>query len=184
MKLTIAGTGGAGKTTLAVAFAQLTTAQVYDCDPLSGLRAILQECRTCRDILAQPCVIDTRACESLLRFLLERPEVRVLVITTPDPHKVEETRELLRSFEQVEITNPIVGYVVNKVNKGDMEVSLPGLKNLAEIPASQRVFRAMNERKPEDIIRDKKFAGAVEELAEKLGLPLKAKKKGIFGQRK
>ncbi len=175
MKLVIIGTGGVGKTTLAVAFAQLTTAQVYDLDPLRGLRAILQECRAAGDMLAQPAIIDTRACESLLRFCLRRPEVRILVVVTPDHHKVEETRELLRSFEQAGASNPILGYIVNKVDKGE-NVSLPGLKNLGELPLSHKVFRAMAEGSPEGILGDKRFSSAVTSLAETIGLPLKEEK--------
>lgn len=179
-KIALIGTGGVGKTIIAVGIKELCdSVEVYDFDPLCGMRHLEPNVKTERHTLIQPSIIDTRAGEWLIRFLLENPDVKILIITTLDAHKIEETRELIASLEYYNVYNPVIGVVISK-SIGKESVNL-GINVIGAIPYSQKVFESCSSGKPEGIKNDKKFCESIFKLLDTLGIQsLPKKKKGIF----
>ncbi len=179
-KIALIGTGGVGKTIIAVAVKELSdSVEVYDFDPLCGLRHLSPDVKTEKHTLVQPSILDTRAGEWLIRFLLKHPDVKILIVTTPDVHKVEETRELMASLEYYKVYNPVVGVVISK-NVGKESVNL-GVKVVGTIPYSQKVYESCSTGNPEGIKKDKKFCESILQLLDSLGIQsIPKKKKGLF----
>ena len=179
-KIALIGTGGVGKTIIAVAVKELSdSVEVYDFDPLCGMRHLEPDVKTEKHTLVQPAIIDTRAGEWLIRFLLKHPDVKILIVTTPDLHKVEETRELIASLEYYQVYNPVVGVVISK-NVGKESVNL-GVNVIGTIPYSQKVFESCSTGNPEGIKKDKKFCESILLLLDSLGIQsISKKKKGLF----
>jgi|Deesub1362B_J571_1020462.scaffolds.fasta_scaffold00216_18 MinD superfamily P-loop ATPase len=179
-KIAFVGTGGVGKTTIAALISAYSQGvELYDFDPLGGLRSLVKKCKTERDLLVQPAIIDTRATESLLRFLGSNPDVKLLYFVTPHPHKVAETEELIRSFEHYQLSNVPIGVVVNKVVGKDEGVSVRGLNVVSTIPYSAAIDRLLSEGSvPEDGVRlEKTVEEAIVDLVHKLGLKVREVKK-------
>jgi CO dehydrogenase nickel-insertion accessory protein CooC1 len=181
MKIGITGKGGAGKSTLVVLLARDHVFSAYEADPLGGLRALHPGAEGYEGIAAEPCLIEFPVLEQGFRQLAREPEIKVVLMTTPHLHALEEARGIIETLRKY-CPNEVLGVVVNQSGRKTAEkvAARLNLKLLGFLPQEPRLDDCLVNGDLREYRLSKRMKKALDALAANLGLKKRAEKKKGF----
>ena len=178
MKIGIIGKGGAGKSTLIALLAREHEFNAYEADPLGGLRALYPGAEEYAGLAAEPCLIEFPVLEKSFRQLSRYPEIRVVLVTLPHLHAIEEAKGIAETLRRY-CPNEVLGVVINQSGRktADRVASKLNLKLLGFLPQEHRLDDCLVEGDLQGYRMSRRMERALNAIGSSLGLKKKASEK-------